>query len=47
TLRQATVAGAPLPARVRRAFEAAYDVPLVDLYGATEVGTILLHQTHQ
>jgi len=41
-LRQATVAGAPLPARVRRAFEAAYGVPLVDLYGATEVGTIWL-----
>jgi demethylmenaquinone methyltransferase/2-methoxy-6-polyprenyl-1,4-benzoquinol methylase len=41
-LRSATVAGAPLPQRVRARFEAAYPGVLVDLYGATEVGTIWL-----
>ena len=41
-LRSATVAGAPLPQRVRARFEAAYPGILVDLYGATEVGTIWL-----
>jgi demethylmenaquinone methyltransferase/2-methoxy-6-polyprenyl-1,4-benzoquinol methylase len=41
-LRSATVAGAPLPQRVRARFDAAYPGVLVDLYGATEVGTIWL-----
>jgi acyl-coenzyme A synthetase/AMP-(fatty) acid ligase len=40
TLRLAYTAGSPLPESVRTAFEAAWNVPVGDLYGMTEVGTI-------
>ncbi len=40
SLRLAYTAGAPLPDSVRTAFEAAWGVPVADLYGMTEVGTI-------
>ncbi len=41
-LRSCTVAGASLPPAVRAAFQQARGIPLVDLYGATELGTIWL-----
>jgi len=40
TLRLAYTAGSPLPDSVRRGFEAAWRIPVGDLYGMTEVGTI-------
>ena len=41
-LRCAIVAGSPLRGSVRGRFQAALGVPLIDLYGASEVGTIWL-----
>lgn len=40
TLRLAYTAGSPLPENVRREFEEAWGVPVGDLYGMTEIGTI-------
>ena len=40
TLRLVYTAGSPLPDAVRAAFETAWNVPVGDLYGMTEVGTI-------
>lgn len=40
SLRLAYTAGAPLPDSVRIAFESEWGVPVADLYGMTEVGTI-------
>lgn len=40
SLRLAYTAGTPLPDSVRLAFEAEWGVPVADLYGMTEVGTI-------
>ncbi|MCX5641222.1 MAG: AMP-binding protein [Planctomycetota bacterium] len=42
TLRCAVVAGSPLRKQVRTHFERVFGIPLVDLYGASEVGTIWL-----
>lgn len=42
TLRSAVVAGSPLPAAIRAMFEGHFRVSLVDLYGASELGTIWL-----
>lgn len=39
-LRLVYTAGAPLPDSIRSAFESAWDLPVADLYGMTEVGTI-------
>ena len=41
-LRCAIVAGSPLRASVRARFQAVFGIPLIDLYGASEVGTIWL-----
>ena len=41
-LRCVIVAGSPLRASVRARFQAAFGIPLIDLYGASEVGTIWL-----
>ena len=40
SLRLAYTAGSPLPTATRERFESAWDIPVGDLYGATEVGTI-------
>ena len=39
-LRLVYTAGAPLPDAIRSAFESAWELPVADLYGMTEVGTI-------
>lgn len=43
TLRAAVSAGAPLPQRVERDFLRAWGVPIGQLYGSTELGTVLVH----
>ncbi len=39
-LRRVYIAGSPLPGRVARGFEAAYGVPVGQLYGASEFGSV-------
>lgn len=41
-IRLALSAGSPLPPKVRENFEAAWDTPVGQLYGATELGTVCI-----